>query len=123
MLADPLRLKQILSNLISNAIKFTDRGEVQACLLLPKVAGHGVLAIELNVRDTGIGISPADQARLFSAFVQVDGPRARQGAGLGLLISRTLAELMGGALSLQSVEGVGTRVQVSLRLPLSLIHI
>ena len=117
VLADPLRLKQILSNLISNAIKFTDRGEVQACLLLPKVAGHGILAIELDVRDTGIGISPADQARLFSAFVQVDGPRARQGAGLGLVISRTLAELMGGALSLQSVEGVGTRVQVSLRLP------
>ncbi len=117
VLADPLRLKQILSNLISNAIKFTDRGEVQACLLLPKVAGHGNLAIELNVRDTGIGISPADQARLFNAFVQVDGPRARQGAGLGLVISRTLAELMGGSLSLQSVEGVGTRVQVNLQLP------
>ncbi|NVN63373.1 transporter substrate-binding domain-containing protein [Pseudomonas putida] len=117
VLADPLRLKQILSNLISNAIKFTDRGEVQACLLLPKVAGQGVLAIELNVRDTGIGISPADQARLFSAFVQADGPRARQGAGLGLVISRTLAELMGGSLTLQSVEGVGTRVQVNLQLP------
>ena len=90
---------------------------MQACLLLPKVAGHGNLAIELNVRDTGIGISPADQARLFNAFVQVDGPRARQGAGLGLVISRTLAELMGGSLSLQSVEGVGTRVQVNLQLP------
>ncbi|MFK3819260.1 transporter substrate-binding domain-containing protein [Pseudomonas sp. NPDC089407] len=117
VLADPLRLKQVLSNLISNAIKFTDRGEVQASLLLPKVAGHDALAIELDVRDTGIGISPADQARLFSAFVQADGPRARQGAGLGLVISRTLAELMGGTLDLQSVEGVGTRVQVSLQLP------
>ena len=117
VLADPLRLKQVLSNLISNAIKFTDRGEVQASLLLPTVAGHSMLAVELNVRDTGIGISPADQARLFSAFVQVDGPRARQGAGLGLVISRTLAELMGGTLSLQSVEGVGTRVQVNLQLP------
>ncbi|NQD77868.1 ATP-binding protein, partial [Pseudomonas sp. CM27] len=117
VLADPLRLKQVLSNLISNAIKFTDRGEVQASLLLPTVAGHSMLAVELNVRDTGIGISPADKARLFSAFVQVDGPRARQGAGLGLVISRTLAELMGGTLSLQSVEGVGTRVQVNLQLP------
>ncbi|MBK4996673.1 transporter substrate-binding domain-containing protein [Pseudomonas sp. S37] len=117
VLADPLRLKQVLSNLISNAIKFTDRGEVQVSLLLPKVSGHDTLAIELDVRDTGIGISPADQARLFSAFVQADGPRARQGAGLGLVISRTLAELMGGALNLQSVEGVGTRVQVSLQLP------
>ncbi len=117
VLADPLRLKQILSNLISNAIKFTDRGEVQASLLLPAVAGHDTLAIELDVRDTGIGISPADQARLFSAFVQAEGPRARQGAGLGLVISRTLAELMGGTLSLQSVKGVGTRVQVNLQLP------
>ncbi len=75
------------------------------------------LAVVLSVRDTGIGISPADQARLFNAFVQADGPRARQGAGLGLVISRTLAELMGGTLSLQSVEGVGTRVQVNLHLP------
>ncbi|NWL06010.1 transporter substrate-binding domain-containing protein [Pseudomonas hunanensis] len=117
VLADPLRLKQILSNLISNAIKFTNRGEVQASLLLPNVADHGMLAITLNVRDTGIGISPADQARLFNAFVQAEGPRTRQGAGLGLVISRTLVELMGGALTLQSVEGVGTRVQVNLQLP------
>lgn len=116
VLADPLRLKQVLSNLISNAIKFTDRGEVQASL---QCSAHDTerLAVVLSVRDTGIGISPADQARLFNAFVQADGPRARQGAGLGLVISRTLAELMGGTLSLQSVEGVGTRVQVNLRLP------
>jgi len=117
VLADPLRLKQVLSNLISNAIKFTERGEVQASLLLPSPSDTDSLAVELNVRDTGIGISPADQARLFNAFVQADGPRARQGAGLGLVISRTLAELMGGTLSLQSVEGVGTKVQVSLQLP------
>ncbi|WP_085588544.1 transporter substrate-binding domain-containing protein [Pseudomonas sp. B14(2017)] len=116
VLADPLRLKQVLSNLISNAIKFTDRGEVQASLLLSP-ANNDSLAVELNVRDTGIGIGPADQARLFNAFVQADGPRARQGAGLGLVISRTLAELMGGTLSLQSVEGVGTKVQVCVRLP------
>ncbi|WEK28655.1 MAG: transporter substrate-binding domain-containing protein [Candidatus Pseudomonas phytovorans] len=117
VLADPLRLKQILSNLISNAIKFTDRGEVQASLLMPSADEHSSLPIELSVRDTGIGISPADQARLFNAFVQADGPRTRQGAGLGLVISRTFAELMGGSLSLQSVEGVGTKVLVSLHLP------
>lgn len=117
VLADPLRLKQVLSNLISNAIKFTERGEVQASLLLPSPSDTDSLAVELTVRDTGIGISPADQARLFNAFVQADGPRARQGAGLGLVISRTLAELMGGTLNLQSVEGVGTKVQVSLQLP------
>jgi two-component system sensor histidine kinase EvgS len=117
VLADPLRLKQILSNLISNAIKFTDRGEVQASLLIPPTDGGSSQSIDLSVRDTGIGISPVDQARLFNAFVQADGPRARQGAGLGLVISRTFAELMGGNLSLQSVEGVGTKVQVSLQLP------
>ncbi|MDP9522961.1 transporter substrate-binding domain-containing protein [Pseudomonas putida] len=117
VLADPLRLKQILSNLISNAIKFTDRGEVQASLLTPLTDGQSSLPIELSVRDTGIGISPLDQARLFHAFVQADGPRTHQGAGLGLVISRTFAELMGGSLSLQSVEGVGTKVQVSLQLP------
>ncbi|QOE10913.1 transporter substrate-binding domain-containing protein [Pseudomonas asiatica] len=117
VLADPLRLKQVLSNLISNAIKFTDSGEVQASLLLPPPTDTDSLAVELSVRDTGIGISPADQARLFNTFVQADGPRARQGAGLGLVISRTLAELMGGTLNLQSVEGLGTKVQVSLQLP------
>lgn len=117
VLADPLRLKQVLSNLISNAIKFTDSGEVQASLLLPSPTDTDSLTVELSVRDTGIGISPADQARLFNTFVQADGPRARQGAGLGLVISRTLAELMGGTLNLQSVEGLGTKVQVSLQLP------
>ncbi|MGB5955446.1 transporter substrate-binding domain-containing protein [Pseudomonas sp.] len=117
VLADPLRLKQILSNLISNAIKFTDRGEVHASLLLPPATEHSGLPVELSVRDSGIGISPSDQARLFNAFVQAEGPRARQGAGLGLVISRTLAELMGGTLCLQSVEGVGTKVQVNLQLP------
>ncbi|CAI3804124.1 Virulence sensor protein BvgS [Pseudomonas sp. MM221] len=117
VLADPLRLKQVLSNLISNAIKFTDRGEVQASLLMASADEHNNLPIELCVRDTGIGISPADQARLFNAFVQADGPRARQGAGLGLVISRAFAELMGGSLSLQSVQGVGTKVQVGLQLP------
>ncbi len=106
-----------MSNLISNAIKFTDSGEVQASLLLPPPTDTDSLAVELSVRDTGIGISPADQARLFNTFVQADGPRARQGAGLGLVISRTLAELMGGTLNLQSVEGLGTKVQVSLQLP------
>ncbi|WP_028633924.1 transporter substrate-binding domain-containing protein [Pseudomonas parafulva] len=115
--ADPLRLKQVLSNLLSNAIKFTERGEVQASLVLAGSAPEGQVQVELCVRDSGIGISPADQARLFNAFVQADGPRARQGAGLGLVISRALAELMGGTLALHSVEGVGTKVQVSLALP------
>ena len=116
VLADPLRIKQILSNLLSNAIKFTDRGDVVARLAFkPSAAGETVL-IELGVSDTGIGIAPQDQARLFNTFTQASGPRASQGAGLGLVISRTLAELMGGRLDLQSVEGVGTRVRVQLQL-------
>ncbi|MBK5001031.1 transporter substrate-binding domain-containing protein [Pseudomonas sp. S31] len=114
VLADPLRIKQILSNLLSNAIKFTDRGEVQISLRLTPQPND--IAVSLAVRDSGIGIAAADQARLFSAFAQAQGPRAQQGAGLGLVISRSLAELMGGQLNLQSVEGVGTRVEVLLRL-------
>ncbi|MFJ2983127.1 MULTISPECIES: transporter substrate-binding domain-containing protein [unclassified Pseudomonas] len=119
VLADALRLKQILSNLLSNAIKFTERGDVHTCLAIKPASLGDHLLVELSVRDTGIGIGLADQARLFSAFAQADGPRAHQGAGLGLVISRTLTELMGGTLNLQSVEGVGTRVQVLLRLPAS----
>jgi two-component system sensor histidine kinase EvgS len=118
-MVDPLRIKQVLSNLLSNAIKFTDRGEVHTSLQLQPGASANDMQVELCVRDTGIGISAADQARLFSAFAQADGPRAHQGAGLGLVISRTLAELMGGKLHLQSVQGVGTRVNVKLQLPAS----
>ncbi|NIE74790.1 transporter substrate-binding domain-containing protein [Pantoea sp. Ap-967] len=115
--ADPLRFKQILSNLLSNAIKFSDRGDVHTCLQSTRRGDS--LHLVLHVRDSGIGIGAADQARLFNAFTQADGPRASQGAGLGLVISRSLAELMGGTLTLQSVEGVGTRVEVQLQLPAS----
>lgn len=119
VLADPLRLKQILSNLLSNAIKFTDRGDVMTRLAFkPSPAGDTAL-VELGVSDTGIGIAKQDQARLFNTFTQASGPRASQGAGLGLVISRNLAELMGGRLDLQSVEDVGTRVLVQLPLALS----
>jgi len=119
VLADPLRIKQVFSNLLSNAIKFTDRGEVVARLTFKPLPAGDTALVELGVSDTGIGITPQDQARLFNTFTQASGPRATQGAGLGLVISRTLAELMGGRLDLQSVEGVGTRVLVQLSLALS----
>lgn len=117
VLADPVRLKQVLSNLISNALKFTDRGGVQVNLKLAPPNASGDIQASLCVQDSGIGISPSDQARLFNTFAQVNGPQAGKGAGLGLVISRTLAELMGGSLELQSVEGMGTKVSVDLTLP------
>jgi two-component system sensor histidine kinase EvgS len=115
---DPLRFKQILSNLISNAIKFTERGQVRVTLdVLPRGAGSCSL-VQLTVQDTGVGISIEDQQRLFEPFAQAENGRqqARSGAGLGLVISRNLCEMMGGQLQLSSQPGIGT--QISLSLPL-----
>lgn len=114
--ADPLRLKQVLSNLLSNAIKFTEEGRIDVSLDVA-VCGEQLMSVTLQVKDTGVGISSADQARLFSAFAQMDGRQARQGAGLGLVICRDLCELMGGTLTLRSLEGLGTQVDVHLDLP------
>ncbi|MBC3465748.1 transporter substrate-binding domain-containing protein [Pseudomonas sp. RW10S2] len=113
---DPVRLRQVVSNLLSNAIKFTEQGQVEVSLSAQPQT-KGVLQVELQVQDSGIGISEADQDRLFQAFAQLDGQRARHGAGLGLIISRTLCQLMGGVLQLQSLQGIGTRVDISLSLP------
>ncbi|MFK8330383.1 transporter substrate-binding domain-containing protein [Pseudomonas sp. BJa5] len=115
---DSLRLKQILSNLLGNAIKFTDQGSVTVSLRLDD-SQPGQLQVQLSVQDSGIGISTQDQQRLFRNFAQVGQPSTRQGTGLGLVISRTLCELMGGHLHMDSREGVGTRVEVVLRLPLA----
>ena len=114
---DAGRFKQILSNLLSNAIKFTEQGQVGVRLALLESDASEPLRVHLQVRDSGIGIAAADQARLFNSFAQVQGPQARQGTGLGLVISRSLCELMGGALTLQSLEGIGTQVDVRLSLP------
>ena len=118
VLIDATRFKQVLSNLLSNAIKFTREGEVSLTLRVESgLSGH--LAISMRVEDSGIGISAIDQQRLFSPFVQADNnPQSgRQGSGLGLVISRTLCEMMGGRLLLDSVLGRGTRIDVSLDLP------
>ncbi|MGN8278218.1 transporter substrate-binding domain-containing protein [Pseudomonas sp. SMN5] len=119
VLIDPLRFKQVVSNLLGNAIKFTDQGLVRLSVRGETGAVEGQLGICLRIEDTGSGISPQDQRRLFSPFTQAShaGQSARSGSGLGLVISRTLCEMMGGSLTLSSVPGQGTQVEVRLSLP------
>ncbi len=109
---DGLRLRQILGNLISNAIKFTEAGGVAV-----RLEGVGA-QLRCEVADTGIGISVGQQARLFARFVQADDARARryQGAGLGLVLSRELACLMGGSLEVRSTAGAGSAFTCSVPL-------
>lgn len=105
METDVGKVAQILRNLIGNALKFTTRGEVRVAA---EAAGDG--AVRFTVRDTGIGIAPADQARIFEEFYQVDSPLQRQvkGSGLGLALSRQLAERLGGTLTVESAPGKGS---------------
>jgi PAS domain S-box-containing protein len=110
---DPGRLRQVLTNLVSNAVKFTRQGTITVRL------GHGPDGTVLEVADTGIGIPPEQQVRLFTPFTQADASTARQfgGTGLGLAISRRLVEAMGGTLGLVSEPGVGTTFTVRVPLP------
>lgn len=115
---DPLRFKQILSNLLSNAIKFTQEGKVVVSVQAEFSQSADQLKVRVHVRDTGVGISKEDQERLFLPFSQVGTlSEVRQvGSGLGLMISRTLCELMNGELSLHSMPGIGTQIDVLLML-------
>ena len=110
---DPMRLRQILLNLLSNACKFTKQGEVK--LKARKVVNGGDW-IELAVSDTGIGMTPEQQAKLFAEFTQADSLTARQfgGTGLGLAITRKLARMMGGDVTVASEPGKGSAFTVSL---------
>ncbi|MCS3836987.1 two-component system sensor histidine kinase EvgS [Pseudomonas sp. JAI111] len=118
VLLDPMRFKQVLSNLVSNAIKFTEQGQVRIVVELHPTDDADRVLLQLQVQDSGMGISEQDQQRLFEPFAQADHSEqsARGGAGLGLVISRNLCEMMGGSLQLSSQSGVGTQVQVSLHL-------
>jgi len=114
---DAIRLRQVLGNLVNNAVKFTDTGAVLLSVnAIP--ADGGPATIEFSVTDTGLGIAPDEQRRIFDAFEQADGSVTRKfgGTGLGLAISRQLVELMGGSMDLSSELGRGSRF--SFRIPM-----
>lgn len=116
VLIDALRFKQILSNLVSNAIKFTEEGTITICIA-GSLFDVSLLTVNLSVEDTGVGISAADQERLFRPFAQVQrNVQHTEGTGLGLVICRSLCEMMGGKVDLTSTLGRGTRVDVQMRL-------
>lgn len=116
--ADGLRLRQILSNFLSNAIKFTEAGFVEAVLESEGRDGERDRLV-FRVTDTGIGVTPEQQARLFQPFQQAEGSTTRKfgGTGLGLVISRRLAELMDGNVTMESTPGAGTTLRLSVALP------
>ena len=119
LVGDPLRLGQVLLNLANNATKFTERGEV---VMAVDVVEHqpGSVRLRFEVRDTGIGIDPATQHKLFEPFTQADASTSRRfgGTGLGLAISRRLVQLMGGELDVDSRPGHGSRFHFTVALAL-----
>ena len=120
---DSVRLRQILFNLLGNAIKFTPQGEVDVQVAVVDQTGDAQ-TLEMTVEDTGIGIAPEVQARLFEPFVQAESSTTRRfgGTGLGLTICRKLIDLMNGTLELRSEPGVGTRMTVRLTMPVESQH-
>ncbi len=117
LLGDPMRLRQILVNLASNAIKFTPQGSV-TLRVQAEPGADGELDCHFSVQDTGIGIPAAHQAAIFTPFLQADASTARRygGSGLGLAISAQLVELMGGRIWLESTPGTGSTFHFTLRL-------
>ncbi|NMG69013.1 hybrid sensor histidine kinase/response regulator [Parazoarcus communis] len=118
MRGDPARLRQVLVNLVGNAIKFTERGEIEVAVrVLERRSGH--VRVELSVRDTGIGIPADKQKAIFGAFSQADTSTTRKygGTGLGLTICQHLVDLMGGRIALDSQPGVGSCFRFDGRFP------
>ncbi len=118
VMGDPVRIEQVLSNLVGNALKFTDRGGVTIHVTLPPdVAGDGRTTLAFEVTDTGIGIAPDVRERLFRPFGQADSSITRRygGTGLGLVIAKRLCELMGGGLEVRSEPGRGSTFTAVIR--------
>ena len=115
LVGDPSRLRQVLLNLGSNAVKFTERGEVDLSVDVVE-RQPGAVRLRFEVRDSGIGISAEEQRRLFQPFTQVDSSTSRRfgGTGLGLSICQHLVRIMGGEIQVQSTPGVGTRFHFTL---------
>ncbi|WP_251359360.1 two-component sensor histidine kinase BarA [Kangiella sp. TOML190] len=109
LLGDPVRIKQIITNLINNAIKFTKSGSVELHAEIESETNQGV-KLKIQVKDTGIGLNPEQQNALFRAFSQADASTKRVfgGTGLGLVISKSLVEKMGGEINVSSIEGQGS---------------
>lgn len=120
VVGDPFRLRQILANLLNNAIKFTHHGEVVVRVEVV-ASGENDRHIRLSVRDTGVGIAPEARARIFEHFTQADGTTTREfgGTGLGLAICKRLVGLMGGEIGVESEIGIGSTFLVDLALPIA----
>ncbi len=139
VIGDPVRIRQIILNLLGNAVKFTEKGEIKISTkpnpLPPSLRGNGensplrfgeglgegLVDLIIVVEDTGIGIPPEKLATIFESFTQADGSTTRKygGTGLGLTISKRLAEMMNGSITVESTPGKGTRFDVNLTLPIS----
>ena len=120
---DPLRLGQVLINLTNNAIKFTDKGEIVVTIRLQQLEDHAAV-LRVDVRDTGIGLTPPQRSKLFQAFTQADTSTTRHhgGTGLGLTISKRLVEMMEGEIGLDSEAGVGSTFFFTARFGLAAVR-
>jgi CheY-like chemotaxis protein len=119
LLGDPARLRQMLLNLLGNAVKFTDAGGVELTTTVSRRADD--VTLRLEVRDTGMGIAPDQVTRLFDRFSQVDGSNSRRhgGTGLGLSITKRLCDLMGGRMGVDSRPGAGSTFWFEIDLPIA----